>query len=569
MPGPSSQNIGARPERPETANRGFLRIPWTWIITLTAILLLAPALSAQQPKGTTLHGIVRDHAGKPLANAHVVLRGDNLPTPQDTTTDATGRFIFNEVETGAFTLIANSGNLRSTPVTVIVNTPGDQPPIHLLLETSGAKSSVSAPDASKAMQFADSPNFSIAAVTDWTAAGGHGSDSILRTSEALARQAVEMKSVSAQTTTTSPSGSGQEQKESESALRAAVAKEPNGFEANYRLGRFCLLAGHYQDAIPPLLTAYQAEPSNYDNEFDLAQALKMAGDDSQAREHVQRLLKRRPNADLHREEAELDETLGDPLSAVREFQEAASENPSEDNYFAWGSELLIHRAVWQAKEVFDEGVRLYPQSARMLAARGAALFAGALYDQAAFDLCKASDLNPESAEPYLFIGKIEIAAPDPLPCVVAKLARFQKLQPTNSLANYYYAMALWKQQGHAADPQTVHAVESMLTRAVTLDPKCAEGYFQLGNLSAGQKQWEQAIGLYQKAIQADPELSDAHYRLGIAYERLGEEAKAREQFQLHDAIAREQAAKIQRQRKAVKQFLVVLPSQSAGRQSHD
>lgn len=260
---------------------------------------------------------------------------------------------------------------------------------------------------------------------------------------------------------------------------------------------------------------------------------------------------------------ELDEKLGDPLSAVREFEEAASENPSEDNYFAWGSELLYHRAIWQAKEVFDQGARLYPQSARMLTARGAALFAGAQYDEAALDLCKASDLNPQSADPYLFMGKIEIAAPDPLPCVVAKLARFEKLQPANSLANYYFAMALWKQQGQARVPGVMERVKTMLARAVSLDPKCADGYLQLGNLSAGQSQWEQAIGLYLKAIQANPELSEVHYRLGVAYERTGETAKAKEQFQLHDAIARKQAAEIQRQRLAVKQFVVVLPGKAA------
>jgi hypothetical protein len=56
-------------------------------------------------------------------------------------------------------------------------------------------------------------------------------------------------------------------------------------------------------------------------------------------------------------------------------------------------------------------------------------------------------------------------------------------------------------------------------------------------------------------------LSDAHYRLGIAYERVGNQDKAREQFQLHDAIASRQAAEVQRQREAVKQFVVVLPNQ--------
>ena len=38
------------------------------------------------------------------------------------------------------------------------------------------------------MEFADKPDFTIAGVTDWTAVGGHGSDSTLRTSEDLARE---------------------------------------------------------------------------------------------------------------------------------------------------------------------------------------------------------------------------------------------------------------------------------------------------------------------------------------------------------------------------------------------
>ncbi|HVU47177.1 MAG TPA: tetratricopeptide repeat protein [Terracidiphilus sp.] len=532
------------------------------------MLLLAPASGGQQPKGSILSGLVRDPAGKAMSDAHVVLLDKNSRVSRETTTDAAGRFSFNEVAAGTFTLTASSGILRSAAVAVSVTTPGEQPPINLTLSGDNAQHTAPAPqDAGQAMQFADNPDFAIAAVTDWTAAGGHGSDASLRTSEALTRDAVKLQSDSTPPTATAlPSGKG-ESGESESVLRAAVAKDPKGFEANYRLGRFYVQAGRYADAIQPLQTAYQADPANYDNEYDLAQALKAAGDAVQAREHVQRLLAHRPSAHLHRMQGELDEKLNDPLAAVRELQEAASEDPSEDNYFAWGSELLFHRAIWQAKEVFDEGARLYPHSARMLTARGAALFAGARYNEAALDLCNASDLNPQSAEPYLFMGKIEIAAPDPLPCVVEKLARFQNLEPANSLANYYYAMALWKQQGQTRDPQLVERVKAMLNRAVSLDPKCADGYFQLGNLSADQKQWQQAIDLYLKAIQADAELSEAHYRLGVAYQRVGENAKASEQFQLHDAIAREQAAEVQRQREAVKQFLVVLPGQAGKQQA--
>jgi tetratricopeptide (TPR) repeat protein len=277
-------------------------------------------------------------------------------------------------------------------------------------------------------------------------------------------------------------------------------------------------------------------------------------------------LTKRDTADLHRMNAELDESLGDSLGAVHEFQLAASKDPSEMNYFAWGSELLVHRAIWQAKEVFDEGERRYPNSVRMVTARGATLFAGALYDDAALGFCRASDLDPASIEPYVFMGRVETAAPKALPCVVEKLARFQKLQPTNPLANYYYAMALKKQQGSEADPRVMEHVTDLLTKAVTIDPKCAVAYLELGNISVSAKQWEHAINYYLQAIQADKDLSDAHYRLAVAYQRTGKQELAKEQFQLHDEIATAQAAEVQRQREAVKQFLVVLPDH-AGQQS--
>src|SRR5215471_2036656 len=158
-------------------------------------------------------------------------------------------------------------------------------------------------------------------------------------------------------------------------------------------GEFCFRKGSYHEAIPPLDTAYQIDPTNHANEYDLALAYKETGDFSRAREHVQKMLMHDDNADLHRFAGDLDEAMGDSLSAVHEYEQAAHLDPSEQSYFTWGSELLLHRAVWPAAEVFKKGAEDHPQSARMLAALGAALFASALYDEAALRLCDASDLN--------------------------------------------------------------------------------------------------------------------------------------------------------------------------------
>jgi tetratricopeptide (TPR) repeat protein len=199
----------------------------------------------------------------------------------------------------------------------------------------------------------------------------------------------------------------------------------------------------------------------------------------------------------------------------------------------------------------------------MLAALGAALFASALYDEAALRLCDASDLNPADPAPYVFLGKIDMAAPAPLVCVEPKLQRFVQERPGDARANYYYAMAIWKRQQGSENPRDMQQVEAFLTKAVAADPGYGEAYLQLGNLYSNKRNFEKAISLYTKAIEVNPQLSEAHYRLGVAYERTGESAKAKQEFQLHDEIEKQQAAAIEQQRREVKQFLVVLQGQPA------
>lgn len=405
-------------------------------------------------------------------------------------------------------------------------------------------------EAGQAMEFADKPDFTIAGVTDWTAVGGHGSDSILRTSEDLARETLALKA---------PGGAPQDQ-ESESRLRAALAGAPGSFAANHELGAFYLQAGRYREAVPLLQAAYQSDPSNAGNEYDLSLALMENGDFPEARNHAQKLLAHQDKAEVHRLLGQLDEKTNDPLDAVHEEELATRLDPSEQNYFAWGSELLLHRAVWQAAEVFKQGTRAYPKSARMLTALGTAQFAGALYDDAAASLCAASDLNPTDPEPYLFMGRIAIASPKPLECVRPRLARLVQLQPQNSLANYLYAMAILKSQEDTPGRRAQQA-ELLLKKAVALDPKCADAYLQLGIQSFSQQDPQKAISYYTEAIEAQPQLGEAHYRLGVAYDRIGEPEKARQEFELHDQLEKLQAASVDRQRREVKQFLVVLEGQ--------
>ena len=428
-------------------------------------------------------------------------------------------------------------------------------------QTSAAQSSEVPSKNSQAMQFADNPDFKIAGVTDWTAAGGHGSDSILRTSEDLARETLALRPEGF-----SAGGAGASA-EQEGKLRAALAATPGKFSANHQLGEYYLQVHSDREAIPWLQAAWQLDPANRQNEYDLAAAYEGAGNLAQARDHARKMLAQSDTADVHRLLGELDEQSGDPLAAVHEYEQAVHLDPSEQNYFEWGSELLLHRAVWQAAEVLRNGVAAHPRSARLWSALGAAQFAGDLFEQSAASVCAGSDLVPADPQPYSYLGRIEMASPRPLTCVLLRLQRFAQQQPESALANYLYAMAVLKRQQPPADPKAVQPAEALLRKAVTIDSRCGDAWLQLGNLAASRNDWQSAIDHYQKVIEVDPQSGEAYYRLGVAYDRSGKPDQAKQAFQRHEEIEKTTAANVERQRLGVKQFLVVLQRQQPNAES--
>jgi tetratricopeptide (TPR) repeat protein len=536
-----------------TENRQALRS--TFILLVLLVFVTIPVADAQDsqshPSGlVTIQGTIFDSARKPIADASVLLKQKENARTFTAKSNSAGVFVFSALHSGTYVLSAEKPGFRNFVKDIPVLSDGEQKHIDLVLESSSTSS----------IEFSDQPDFMIAGVTDWTAVGGHGSDSSLRTSETLTRETLTLKPESpspGEASTTSRT------KESENKLHVVLESSPQSFDANHQLGEFYLHSGKYGESIPFLQAAYRINPEDHDNEHDLAVAYKQAGEFAQAREHVERLLAHQNRADLHRLLGELNEDLRDPLSAVREYEQAARMDPSEQNYFAWGSELLLHRAVWQAQEIFRKGTERYPQSARMLTALGTALFAGGLYEQAALKLCNASDLNPADTTPYLFLGKIEEASPTPLACVESRLKRFVQTQPENALANYFYAMAIWKRRKQEENQQTAQQSEALLTKAVTIDPKCSEAWLQLGILSSAQGDMQKAIVFYLKAIDANAQLSEAHYRLGVAYDRIGNSVQAKQEFQLHEELDAQQAAEREQERREVKQFQVVLENKLA------
>jgi tetratricopeptide (TPR) repeat protein len=513
---------------------------------LSCCLLLGGQVLSPGPSRTAaVNGVVRDAAGKPLPGVLVILEASGDTSPIQTRSESDGKFAFLDLPSGVYTVRAQKRLFQETTLRDIAVGAGDQKHLDMVLVSLRARA-----DASSEMQLDDSAKFSIAGIKDWTAAGGHGSEANLRASEDLARDTHTFSQPSEPTRITT--------KQSEADLRAAYTRSPKSFAANHELGAFYLYSHREREAIPLLQAASEIKPEDYANMYDLALAYERAGDLSQARDFLHKMLTKFTNADAHRLLGDVEERLGDPLSAVREYERAAELDSSEANFFAWGVELLIHRAVQPAVEVFTKGSNAYPDSERMLAGLGASLYAAGMYDEAAAKLCAASDLKLSDSAPYLFLARMEQASSQPLPCVEQKMRRFVNNQPDNAQANYYLAVALLKRADRSRTDARSQEAGSLLHKTISLDPKFAEAYVEQGALQVAHGDLAGAETQYAKAIESNPNLPDAHFRLGQLYRRTGADSKAREEFQKYEQLQKAQSAQVEQQRRELQQFVIVL-----------
>ncbi|MBS1839849.1 MAG: carboxypeptidase regulatory-like domain-containing protein [Acidobacteria bacterium] len=419
--------------------------------------------SAQAPKlEVIVEGKVCNAAGEPVAGVSVKLENGSNSLVQETRTAANGAFVLHVKTAGIYKVRVEKEGYRTRLLEKIQLDPGKKL-VDIILEKIPAAG---------AIEFSDSPNFTVAGVTDWSNVGLHGSDANVRTSEALSKETA--------------------------ALRPATAP---------------------------------AHPGG-------------AGD-------------------AHRLLGDEKEKAGDPVGAVKEYEAAVKLDASEENYFAWGSELLLHRAGIAAAEVLRKGSELHPKSERMIAALGAAYYANGQYTEAAEQICHASDLNPADAEPYLFLGKMEQAASGITLCSEERLARFANEQPKNSQANFYYGLVLLKKARKTQREDDFDQAEKYFQRAIAADQNYGEVYLELGMMYNARGQKEAALAEFQKAVVVSPELGAAHYQLSLAHRRVGETAKADEEMKTYTRLRKSEEAALEKERREMRQFVTVLKQGSA------
>lgn len=339
-------------------------------------------------------------------------------------------------------------------------------------------------------------------------------------------------------------------------FRKAQALEPSSYDTNYNLGEFYLGEGKLSQAIPALEKAYQIKPDAYDDGYNLALAYEETGENASAKRVAQGLLARRDTAELHNLLGDIEEKGQNFVAAERQYQTAAHMDPSESNLFDWASELLLHRTLDPAVDVFQRAVKRYPKSPRLAIGLGMALYSRGNYDDAVRMLLRAADLSSADPNCYYFLSKAYDSSPGQADDVIQHFRRFMELQPQNAKAPYYYAMSVWKGRRTQDTSVDFQQIESLLKKSIELDAKFPEAHLQLGNLYSDQRKYDVAIPEYERAIALNVDLADAHYRLGQAYVHLGRKDEAQQQLTIYQKLRAEHVADLERQRADVRQFVV-------------
>ena len=477
----------------------------SFVVVAVCAMLAASLVWAQQVQpAASLEGTVRDEHGAPVSGATIRLQPmiseSSSATPAfSAVSDLSGAFALVGLPGRSYDLSAEMKGFKRTEIASFQIRPDVVNEIHITLlpEDSGSARGDGA-------KFYDEPKFTVSGVTDTTSLGGHGSDTVVRARDSLAKETV--------------------------ALGGRESKAAGPARAELESGR------------------------------DGAQAL-VARDPERAEPHHQL--------------ADADEKLGDSLAAVHEYQRAAELDARESYLFDWGSELLLHHAPELALEVFTKGSRLFPNSQRMLLGMGAAWFGLGSIEEAVRKIRAASDLNPEDAEPYLFLGRIEDAEKIPSSSAVEMLRRFVRMHPESAEGNCVYATLLWRSRRDAQDQTVAGQVESLLNEAIRLDPKLIAAYVELGTLHEERREFQRAIADYRRAIEigsqsagrsqvaedGDAKIEEAHFRLARAYRQIGKGDKAKSELQLYEQMVKASEQEVERERHEIQQFVFTLRDQ--------
>jgi tetratricopeptide (TPR) repeat protein len=344
-------------------------------------------------------------------------------------------------------------------------------------------------------------------------------------------------------------------------LRVAVESAPSSADANLKLGEFYLAHDEAAQAIPFLERARKENDGDSDTSKTLVVAFLKNRQFDSAREVLDRLIQNHDDAESHSLLARAQEGSGRFKQAAEQYQIADGEVPSEENLFGTGYELILAGLPQDSARAFQDGLKRYPNSVKLLIGLGTAEFLRGNTSQGILHFLRAADLAPSDPRPYAFLASASgVQAAETEKQVRESFKRFLDLEPNSAEANYYYAMSL--RNGVAPETGRVESdkIDALLKRAVQIKPDFASAHFQLGSLYSDREDYAGAVREYETTLRLQPTLKEAHYRLARAYKNSGQTELAAQQMRLFQQERNQGTTRSGETPVSIEQFVSVIAS---------
>jgi tetratricopeptide (TPR) repeat protein len=188
-------------------------------------------------------------------------------------------------------------------------------------------------------------------------------------------------------------------------------------------------------------------------------------------------------------------------------------------------------------------------------------------DEAVHAFLRASDLTPSDPLPLTFLGKACDSASAELSAQVrSRLQSFITHDDHSAELNYYLAMCLWKGNQIGPKADLTNEIESLLKRALALDPNYSDAYFQLGNLFAERHKYKEAVEQYERALKTNADSANIHYRLGQASARAGNQTRAQEEFAIFERLRKSESDATNKEQNQIQQFVYTMRKSDTNQQ---
>lgn len=311
-------------------------------------------------------------------------------------------------------------------------------------------------------------------------------------------------------------------------MRRAAVSNP---DVAVRCAEVLQKAEMVQEAFGILRMALAGSPNNFRALVLVGQMETKAGDFAEARRHLSRAAKLKPDTtETFYSLGMLESALGNYDAALANLKQARALDPHS-------SPLLAHfiltamraRQAQTAMEAANELLQVKPEDPESSYLLGAASLQNGSLNSAQSALERYRQQRPDDPRGCLALGIVFAGQPGQQQKAKAQFEQCLKLDPTNPEFNYQQGL-LFKSEGEVT--KAIQMLEAVITQA----PQHANALRDLGALYLQTGAEANARGVLERAVKLNPEDPETHFLLSRLYTVVGESTLSRQHLSVFQKL---------------------------------